>query len=139
MPLLQPIERDVLKLMLQGNCPQCTALRNQLAHLREVTREFTGAGFFTSLHYTDAVVPTPGLRIVPAGLLLAEINDMQSPCDFLIFVEDGILHLIEGYAAGEDDWPDEISRYHFRVDLDNYPWCKCIRDMPSPITELTGP
>ena len=45
---IEPIERQVIQMLLAGDHPTLKALRRQFAHCVYVERELTGVGFFTT-------------------------------------------------------------------------------------------
>ena len=96
---------------LAGDHPVLEALRKQLelASVRE--REMTGVGFFLYFEKDPTVAPAPTNRsqliIEDVG---ASIEGLESEAQFLVFVTDGYLDLLEGYC-NEGNWPQNIDRF----------------------------
>lgn len=106
---LTPLERDVLSAILSASDPVVDGLRAQLAVCRVQSRELTGHGFFT-----DFVVP-PRLAVAGIGRTVldgvqAELDGLRHGAGFVLFVEDGLLATLEGYAFDEP-WPGRVEGY----------------------------
>jgi hypothetical protein len=129
------MERDVLKLMLQGSCPRCTALRNQLTHLRETERDFTGAGFFLRMKYQSAVVPVTELKHNFMGSAVADVDGFRNVVGFLLIVINGLVDTLEGWSIGDDEWWEHGLFYR----VYDPTFCDCWKDLPLPLLELSGP
>jgi hypothetical protein len=108
MSRLEPLEIAVLQELLAGEHPVLVALRAQMRGLRVKTREFSGTGFFTELAPTSRAIPAP----VPSGKLRfgdvhATIGGLTHGAGFLLYVDAGLLHMLEGYSY-EEKWPEEL-------------------------------
>jgi hypothetical protein len=107
MKTLTKLETRVLAKFLAGNTPILGLLREQAQSLQVVSREFSGAGFFTNLFVSDDKPRIPGR---PRFVLTAVAGDTPVLSDgigFALFLEDGALSMIEGFTYGEE-WPNEI-------------------------------
>jgi hypothetical protein len=103
--ILNELERAVLTKLLEGEHPLLAQLREQLPHCRVSHRELTGHGFFAYLNVGDA----PGADDVKLrfGDVVAEIDGMLHGAGFLLFVDQGLLTMLEGYGY-DDPWPSGI-------------------------------
>jgi hypothetical protein len=104
------LERGALQLLLAGNHPILEALRQQLAKSSVLSREFTGAGFFTNFGPSpDAPrAPSPCDRFQIGGVY-AEIPGLRHGAGFILFVTNGYIDFLEGFCYDED-WPAQVSR-----------------------------
>jgi hypothetical protein len=113
---LEPLEAAVLVKFLEGDFSGLVGLRAQLAHLTVKSRELTGVGFFTEFEIASEAVPVPlGRGISPLRGVAAKIEGLENGAGFLLFVEDGLLSMLEGFSY-DDRWPSEIRS--FSVELD---------------------
>jgi hypothetical protein len=106
---LTPLERDAMAALLSPANSVMDGLRAQLAACRTKSREFTGVGFYTRL-----VVPQ-GLAVAGIGRLVlshvdADIEGLPQGAGFVLFVEDGMLELLEGFTY-DGLWPDHVGAY----------------------------
>jgi hypothetical protein len=84
-------------------------LRKQLGVCRVVSRKFSGAGFFTTLAVPDDLrVAAPGRLVL--GDAQADIHGLLHGAGFLLWVEDGMLTMLEGFSYDEP-WPDRTGTY----------------------------
>lgn len=106
---MNELERSVLAKLLGGKGPVMAALRRQAEVAQVKSREFTGHGVYTSF-----TVP-PALRLTQAGDFFiggvgAEIEGMLHGAGFHLFVTDGLIAQLEGYAYDEP-WPASYVRF----------------------------
>lgn len=108
---MTPFEAAVLQKLLHGEHPVLAALREQVPAVSVATREETGAGFFTRFTLPDEIVRAPTssehLRI---GDVEATVDGLSHGAGFLLYVEHGVLHMLEGYSY-EESWPASIDRF----------------------------
>jgi hypothetical protein len=102
-------ERAVLAKLLDGEHPILAALRSQLSTLVVGAREASGVGCFT--HFA----PGPETRAVPSLPPRFVISDVEAAMEglargagFLVFVENGLLTMLEGFSYDEP-WPATIT------------------------------
>ena len=77
-------------------------LEKQIAIATLIKRENTGSGFFTDLAI-DREVVAPVSCTSPLDGPTVRFNGMTEGVDHLLFLKDGYIYLLEGYAvAGED-------------------------------------
>lgn len=107
---LTDFEKAVLRKLLSGDHPALAFLRQQLEVCLCRQREFTGAGFYTYLDVSAYTGPRPELDL-KFGDVVAETNELQDGAGFLLYVEAGLLVMLEGYTFGEP-WPDRIDSFN---------------------------
>lgn len=84
--------------------------RSALDDLVVEDREFSAVGFMTSLVCNDAArlfAPEVSMRW---GHVLGWLNGIVM-VDFVVYVDDGFVHGIEGVTFGEEEWPSEVSTF----------------------------
>jgi hypothetical protein len=100
---LSDLERTLLAMLVAGDHPALTALREQFAVVQITSREFSGVGFFT--HF---VVPPSAPRLPVRRWVISDVYFRMDGLDHgagaLLFVDEGALSMLEAYAYGED-WP----------------------------------
>jgi hypothetical protein len=108
---LTPLERQVIETLLAPAHPVMDALREQLDACRIASREFTGHGFFSQLVVADGVEPAPITRTeLHLGDATATIDGLEHGAGFVLFVREGVLDMLEGFAYDEP-WPDAVGRF----------------------------
>ena len=108
---MTPLERQVIATLLAPDHPVMDALRRQLDACSVASREFTGHGFFSTLVVADGVEAAPVTRKrLALGDLTAAIDGLEHGAGFVLFVRDGVLHMLEGFAYDEP-WPSAIGRF----------------------------
>jgi hypothetical protein len=113
MSALTKLEGHLLEKFLSGDDKTLEGLRKQVPGLVVLSREMTGVGFYT--HFAR---PTDDLRIdgnptFTLGDVFGEIAELRHGASFSLWVEDGLLHMLEGVTYDEV-WPDKISRIELR-------------------------
>jgi hypothetical protein len=93
---LTKLERAVLDKFLCGEHPLLAVLRQQAAACKAVSREVTGAGFFTQLDVGDA--PLADELKGQVWDVMAEIPGSTPGAGFLLYVEQGRLDMLEGFT-----------------------------------------
>ena len=96
----------VMRKLLAGEHPVLRSLRQQLSALTVRARRHTGAGFFTEFDVAPGTAParTASVRI---GDVQARIRDLQYGAGFLLYVDHGLIGMLEAYSY-EEPWPDEV-------------------------------
>jgi hypothetical protein len=108
---LTPLERDVLAALLQPDHPVINALRRQLVYCRVALRELTGVGFFSTLQISPEVQPAPVKRgRMTLGDVTAAVEGLEHGAGFVLFVQNGVLDLLEGFSYDEP-WTDVDAQY----------------------------
>ena len=108
---MTPLERQVIATLLAPDHPVMDALRRQFDACRVASREFTGHGFFSTLVVADGVEAAPVTRKQLAlGDLTAAIDGLEHGAGFVLFVRDGVLDMLEGFAYDEP-WPSAVGGF----------------------------
>ena len=107
---LTDLENTVLQMMLNGDHPVLKYLRPQLELCHVEKRKFTGTGFYTELYVNLNTVVLPKLSIA-FGDIAAEVSGLQYGAGFMLFVEGGLLDVLEGYCYGET-WPEQGAKFN---------------------------
>ena len=90
-------------------------LQRQLQSATVTKRENTGGGFFTDIAVADDV-PRVSAPKVLGYETHATVNGLEHGFGFVLFMEDGRLHLLEGYANGpENTAPLKLETLEFEV------------------------
>jgi len=106
---LTDFERAVLCKLLSGDHPVLALLRQQLEVCRCTKREATGVGLYTDLDVSAYTGPRPQLDL-KFGDVVAEIDGLEQGAGFVLYIEAGLLVMLEGYTFGEP-WPDRIDSF----------------------------
>jgi hypothetical protein len=95
----------LMTLLLAGDHPFCTALREQLVHAKIRQVELTGVGFFVSFD-----VPNDVPRAVPAkfagGYAEIKVEGIPNGAGCVLFVEHGVIQVLEVYTYGTEEFPE---------------------------------
>jgi hypothetical protein len=105
---LTKLECAVLEKLLAGDLPALEALRSQARSSRIVERRMTGVGFFTTFAVPPDVPRVQGS--FQLGDVLGKLEGLAHGAGFLLWVEDGVLEMLEGYTFDEP-WPEEIREF----------------------------
>jgi len=106
---LTTLERKVMQALLDGEDDILSILREQLEATVVVKRKMTGVGFFTTFAVSDDVRRADD-RSFKLDDVIASISGLAHGAGFLLYVEHGALHMLEGYTYDEP-WPKEISEF----------------------------
>ncbi|NLW87211.1 MAG: hypothetical protein GXY38_10100 [Planctomycetes bacterium] len=106
---LTHLERAVLVKLLEGAHPLLERLRHQLSSCRVSHREMTGHGFYTYFDIEEENAASGGSTVI-LGDVCAEVDGMEEGAGFLLYIEQGHLTMLEGYAYDEP-WPCTIAGY----------------------------
>jgi hypothetical protein len=106
---LEPLEVAVLAKLLDGEHPMLAALRLQLPALSVIKRERTGVGFYTSFSVSPVTLRAP-LASVRFGDVEASIPGLAHGAGFLLYVDDGLLQMLEAYSYDEA-WPQQVTEF----------------------------
>ena len=102
-----PLEDEVLKMLLDGRDDCLAILRLQAQHSRVSSREMTGVGFFTHFDVPPEVPRVLGQPKFWLGDVYGAAENIQDGVGFVLFVTEGALSMLEGYTYDEP-WPDEL-------------------------------
>jgi hypothetical protein len=107
---MEQLEKQVLQMLLEGDEPTLETLRNQFQQAKRICREMSGTGFFTYFELPKDVKRLPKNVTLRFGDVIAEIEGLKHGAGFVLFVDDGLLTMLEGYSYDEE-WPSLISSY----------------------------
>jgi hypothetical protein len=97
-----PLEHAALLTIFTETPEFADSLRYQLEGASVENRENTGAGFFTTI-----TVPASSERVACPTVLgnrtHTRVYGLKYGLGFVLFMQDGRLHLLEGYSCGDDD------------------------------------
>jgi hypothetical protein len=96
MKLLSSLERAVLDAIALQVPEVADALAGQQAKVHVTARMNTGAGFYTTLDVSRRL-PIEGVTS-PLGNVGATVAALQDETGFLLWLRDGHIHKLEGYA-----------------------------------------
>jgi hypothetical protein len=101
---MNALERQVMEFALRGEHPVLEILREQLAAAAVSSRKYTGVGFFTDFAVADSVRRLPSAGRMVIGDVYADVAGLQHGAGFLVFIERGMLDVLECFIS-EDAWP----------------------------------
>ena len=99
-----------MRMFLAGDHPLLEELRRQYETAQFASRELSGAGFFTRFSF-----PEPSTRLSVTHYFFmwdvsAEIPGIEQGVQFALFVQDGWIQCLEGWAhVGE--WPESTDGF----------------------------
>lgn len=114
MNALNELESAVLDLLLAGGHPALEVLRVQRERLIVSKREFTGVGFFAEFSHPPDVVRLQAPRRARFGDVLAEIEGLEHGAGFVLFIDDGLITMLEGYSTANEPWPEHPAGWTLR-------------------------
>jgi hypothetical protein len=101
------IEQQVLKMLLTGEDEVLRILRDQVAAAEVTSRQMTGVGFFTDFEVPPGTRKTASQSSIRLSDVVGTANGLEHGFGFVLFVDDGVAHMLEGYAIDEA-WPAEV-------------------------------
>lgn len=110
-------ERDVINMLLDGDHPFLDVLREQFAVSEVASREFSGAGFYLNLRVPGTSPRLPELKRLCISDVVGSIPSVLGGVGFVLYVENGVLSVLEGYTNG-DDWDGAFEGYSLNYDHD---------------------
>jgi hypothetical protein len=109
------LELAALRSIFSETPELASGLEQQLAVGTVTERENTGGGFFTTIAIADDA-PTVSSPNVLGYETQARIDGLSDGLGFVLFMEDGRLHVLEGFAWGpEDTAPLDLAALRFEV------------------------
>jgi len=114
---LTTLEGAVIRKLLDGDDETLAILRTQAEALKVLDREFTGVGFYTKISAPPELERT-NKRSLVFGDVEAEIPELENGAGFLLYVENGLLHMLEGYTYGSERWPEQVTSFKLRYHRD---------------------
>lgn len=114
MNTLNDLEAAVLDKLLAGDLPALACLRTQRQRIHVTKREYSGVGFFTEFGHPDDVVRLAPSISIRFGDVLAELDGLEHGAGFLLFIDNGLITMLEGYTNANEAWPDKPGRFELR-------------------------
>jgi hypothetical protein len=112
---LSPLEKQVLRKLLEGQSKKLQLLQQQAELARIKTRDSTGVGFFAELSVpAELAIPELRKRFVLTGVS-ATIPGLAHGAGFALFIEEGRLMMLEGFSYDEP-WPSKIEDFVLEFD-----------------------
>lgn len=109
-------EIAVLDMRLAGNLPALQVLRAQRDRIVVASREHTGVGFFTEFSHPADTERLHAPRNPRFGDVFASIGGLKHGAGFVLFIDDGLISVLEGFSYGNETWPETPAvwtlRYH---------------------------
>lgn len=106
---MNELEKNVLDKLLFGDIEVLGYLKNQLAYINCFKRQMSGTGFFTEFTISEKNFFIPNLTF-KLGDVSANIDTLKSGAGFLLYIENGLLSMMEGYSYAEN-WPPQIDYF----------------------------
>jgi hypothetical protein len=112
MSSLTPLESAVLEWLFTGEHAVLVSLLAQARKAKVVSREMSGAGFYTNLEI-PADVPDAPVRpgVIQFGDVAAQIDGTSRGAGFIIWIRERRLAVLEGYTF-EESWPEKVKGFH---------------------------
>lgn len=110
MNALTHLEKDVLRLLLDGDSVVLTALRTQLESAIIGKRTHSGVGFFVDFE-VDPKNLSHELSEKSFQLtdVIAEVADLKHGMGFVLFIKDGFLSMLEGHTYDGEELPSNLT------------------------------
>jgi hypothetical protein len=105
----EDFEHAVMLKMLAGDNPVLSLLREQYKNAHIAKREFTGVGFFTDFSFNNTVQIIVDKKNFHIGDVAGTINNTS--IDFVLFIKNGSLNMLEGVTFGGEPWPEHINNF----------------------------
>lgn len=96
------LELAVLRSIFVETPQYADGLAAQLAGASVAERENTGGGFFTTISVATAIPRVSSPRML-GHEIYASVEGLADGMGFVLFMEDGYLNLLEGYAFGYEN------------------------------------
>jgi len=105
--MLSELEKRALEMLLDGDDHRLAVLRAQLGSATVTERGYSDSGFFTHFAIPES---SPRLSSGAGRLIIDDVNavirELKYPVNFILFVTDGALDMLECIAIGADHWPE---------------------------------
>jgi hypothetical protein len=108
MPSLSPLELRIIRSMLVEKLGATSPLLDGIRSLKFRTRRMTGTGYYVNFSNSQEL---PSINKLDTELSEDLRTTLQSPRDvvgFTLFIRDGYLTSLEGYAFGNTSWPEGL-------------------------------
>ncbi len=114
MNMINELEAAVLDKLLTGDLPALATLRIQRQRMQVAKREYTGVGFFIEFEHPDDVVRLATSKSIRFGDVVAELDGLEHGAGFLLFIDNGLITMLEGYTNTNEAWPAKPGRFELR-------------------------
>lgn len=104
------IGEKVVEMLLSGETDELRRLRNQY-EAAETTLERSTTGFFVHFDVPDDTEPIETKERTILRGVYATVDCLQHGMDFMLFVDDGRLSMLEGYTH-QEELPDDMETVH---------------------------
>lgn len=112
--MLNDLEAAVLDKLLEADLPALGRLRMQRQRMHVTKREYTGVGFFTEFGHPNDVIRLATSRSIRFGDVLADIEGLEHGAGFVLFIDNGLITMLEGYTNANEEWPREPGSFELR-------------------------
>lgn len=137
MTALTNFERAVMEKLLEGEDEVLSILREQLEVIVVDKRELTGVGFYTTFSVPENARCLRARPSFKFGDVIAKIPELNHGAGFLLYVEGGALHMLEGYTYDEP-WPQLVHSFGLSYVSGGQRDMKALRDILSQGCEPIG-
>lgn len=120
--LFEPVEQEAMTLLLAGELPALQQLRAQIPYIRVVRRSFTAVGVYLKFDLADSVVPVDGAPSFVLSDVSGQVTRMIRGICFVLFVQLGRIHLLEGATFGGEEWPAKLTHFSLGYDDGERDW-----------------
>jgi hypothetical protein len=104
------LENDVIREIINEIPEYSEKLLYQYENSEIVNRVFTGHGFYTYYNIKSNLYSLGKDINLALGNIGANSNSMKHGVGFVLFIKNGNISCLEGYAYDEP-WPDDITEY----------------------------
>jgi hypothetical protein len=110
---VEQLEQQIMRMLLGGDDPVLITLRSQLEVAKRKAREMSGVGFFARFDVPGEAPRLPGNPSIRFGDVIAEMEGLRHGAGFVLFIDNGVLAMLEGFTYDEP-WPQDISTYKLK-------------------------
>ena len=112
MALINEIIRGAMEFVLTGDTPALEVLRNQYKKSTITSIDKSSVGCFVEFKVDDNIK-----KIEPQnayiGDVFLELEQNTSSIGVILFIENGVISMLEFYTHGDDMFPDTFENYQF--------------------------
>lgn len=105
------LEKEVMKMLLDGNNEVLKSLRIQYEDAQIVNRQLSQKGFFTNFNINRDEQRLEGKKSFQLGDVVGQLNNVKDGVGFVLFIKDGAITMLEGFTYGNENWPETILNY----------------------------
>ena len=110
MSSLNKLEKAVLQEMLRQAPADRFSLEEQIRGASALSRNNTGAGFYTKLRPRE-ITKRIGAKVI--GNVFADIKGLNHPMTFVLFIRDGVVDTLEGATTDDSTAGIDFSSVQF--------------------------